>query len=321
MTTATAVETPENFVVAYQLTGNNSIFSAIYDFVQSNSGQAYSILHEILPESKQDSGTLDAILDDSLLQSLKSYNNNAGKSAGFLAHFLETVRKTAEAIKRAASVKVATVSEIYFYKVANSLPESAVQLWQKQWRMTFEELCNFKAAVKDAVEAFNGYSDSNSLHKQWAKLLAWESTEFLGCAGYMPMDAQELQRARVSFRAYCQNKQRQESAEQLHLLVAKYQKDYSAQLFNAIYAHAAVVEVAEEYRNYMADPESYCKGQAVIHSDYAEMLLENALDAALMEMLEGAELPVVYGKYIMAEFEHFILQVERETESTTSQQV
>lgn len=317
MTTATAVETPENLVVAYQLTGNNSIFSSIYDFVQSNSGQAYSILHEILPESKQDSGTLDAILDDSLLQSLKSYSNNAG----FLGHFLETVRKTAEAIKRAASVKVATVSEIYFYKVANNLPESAVKLWQKQWRMTFDELCNFKAAVKDAVEAFNCYSDSNSLHKQWAKLLAWESTEFLGCAGYMPMDAQELQRARVSFRAYCQNKQLQETAKQLRLLVAAYQKECSAQLFNAIYAHAAIVEVAEEYRSYMSDSNSYCKEQAMIHCDYAEMLLENALDAAVMELQEGAELPVVYGKYIMAEFDYFILQVERETESTTSQQV
>lgn len=317
MTTATAVETPENFVVAYQLTGNNSIFSSIYDFVQSNSGQAYSILHEILPESKQDSGTLDAIVDDSLLQSLKSYNN-AESSAGFLEHFLETVRKTAEAIKRAAGLKVATVSEIYFYKVANSLPESAVQLWQKQWRMTVDELCNFKDAVKDAVEAFNGYSDSNSLHKQWAKLLAWESTEFLGCAGYMPIDSQELQRARVSFRAYCQNKQRQDTAKQLRTLVAAYQKGCSAQLFNAIYAHAAIVEVAEEYRSYMADPESYCAGQAVTDSDTVEMLLENALDAALMEMPEGAELPVTYGKYIMAEFDYFILQVERDTESTAS---
>lgn len=315
--TTTAVETPEKLVAEYQLTGNNSIFSSIYAFVQANSRQAYSILHDILPESKQDNGTLDAILDDSLLQSLKSYNN-AESSAGFLAYFLETVRKTAEAIKRAASVKVATVSEIYFYKVANSLPESAVQLWQKQWRMTFDELCNFKAAVKDSVKAFNCYSDSNSLHKHWAKLLAWESTEFLWCAGYMPMDAQELQRARVSFMAYCQNKQRQDTAKQLRFLVAAYQKECSAQLFNAIYAHAAIVEVAQEYRNYMADPESYCKGQAVIHSDYAEMLLENALDAALMEMPEGAELPVVYGKYIMAEFDYFILQVERDTESAAS---
>ncbi|HIX69217.1 MAG TPA: hypothetical protein IAA27_00615 [Candidatus Enterococcus stercoravium] len=318
--TTTALTTPENLVVAYQLTGNNSIFSSIYDFVQSNSAQAYSILHDILPESMLDSGELSAIVDDSLLQSLKSYNN-AESSAGFLAYFLEIVRRTAEGIKRVRGVKVATVSEIYFYKVANSLPESAVQLWQKQWRMTVDELCNFKAEVNAAVAIFNSYSDSNSLHKQWAKLLAWESTEFLGCSAYMPMNQQELQRARVSFRAYCQNKQRQDTAKQLRLLVTTYQKECSAQLFNAIYDPAAVVEVAQEYRNYMADPESYCVGQAVLHSDYIEMMLENALEAAVMELPEGAELPAVYGKYIMAEFEYFILQVERETESTTSQQV
>lgn len=318
--TTTAVETPEKLVAEYQQTGSTLAFRAIYDYLQGYNELTYLTFRQILPESMLDSGELSAIVDDSLLQSLKSYNN-AESSAGFLAYFLEIVRRTAEGIKRVRGVKVATVSEIYFYKVANSLPESAVQLWQKQWRMTVDELCNFKDAVKDAVEAFNCYSDSNSLHKHWAKLLAWESTEFLGCAGYMPMDAQELQRARVSFRVYCQNKQRQDTAKQLRLLVAAYQKECSAQLFNAIYDHTAVKQVAEEYRNYMADPESYCKEQAVIHSDYAEMLLENALDAALMEMPEGAELPVTYGKYIMAEFEYFILQFERDTESTTSQQV
>lgn len=312
--TATAVETPENLVVAYQLTGNRSIFSFIYDFVQANKEQAYSILHEILPTSKQDSGTLDAILDDSLLQSLKSYNNNAGKSAGFLEHFLETVRKTAETIKRVASVKVATVSEIYFYKVANSLPESAVKLWQRQWRMTVDELCQFKDAVKSCHSIFNSYSESNSLHKQWAKLLAWESTEFLGCA-YVQKDAQELQQARASFREYYWDKRRQESAaEQLHQLVQQYHVEGNAQLFNAIYDNAAIVEVAEEYRSYMADPESYCSGQAVIHSDFIEMIIENALAAAIEELPEGAELPAEFGSYIMAEFAYFILQVEREAE-------
>ena len=40
-----------------------------------------------------------------------------------------------------------------------------------------------------------------------------------------------------------------------------------------------------------------------------------------MELPEGAELPAMYGKYIMAEFEYFIAQSERETVSTTFQQV
>lgn len=317
MTTATAVETPEKLVAEYQQTGSTLAFRAIYDYLQGYNELTYLTFRQILPESMLDSGELSAIVDDSLLQSLKSYNN-AESSAGFLAYFLEIVRRTAEGIKRVRGVKVAAVSEIYFYKVANSLQESAAKLWQKQWRMTVDDFLQFKAEVNAAVAIFNSYRESSNLHKHWAKLLAWESTEFLGCAGYMPMDAQELQRARVSFRAFCQNKQRQESAEQLLLLVAKYQKDYSAQLFNAIYAHAAIVEVAQEYRSYMSDSNSYCKGQAVIHSDYAEMLLENALDAALMEMPEGAELPAVYGKYIMAEFEHFIAMLERDTESTAS---
>lgn len=316
--TTTAVETPEKLVAEYQQTGSTLAFRAIYDYLQGYNELTYLTFRQILPESMLDSGELSAIVDDSLLQSLKSYNN-AESSAGFLAYFLEIVRRTAEGIKRVRGVKVATVSEIYFYKVANSLPESAVQLWQKQWRMTVDDFLQFKAEVNAAVAIFSSYRESsNSLHKHWAKLLAWESTEFLGCSAYMPMDAQELQRARVSFRAYCQNKQRQDTAKQLRTLVAAYQKECSAQLFNAIYDHAAVVEVAEEYRCYMADPESYCTGQDAIHSDYAEMLLENALDAAVMEMPAGAELPAVYGKYIMAEFEHFIAMSERDTESTAS---
>ena len=59
----------------------------------------------------------------------------------------------------------------------------------------------------------------------------------------------------------------------------------------------------------------------MLHSDYIEMILENALEAAVMELPEGAELPAMYGKYIMAEFEYFIAQSERETVSTTFQQV
>lgn len=109
--------------------------------------------------------------------------------------------------------------------------------------------------------------------------------------------------------------------KQLRHLVAAYQHEGNAGLYNAIADHSAIVAVADEYRNYMADPESYCVGQAVLHSDYIEMILENALEAAVMELPEGAELPAMYGKYIMAEFEYFIAQSERETVSTTFQQV
>lgn len=316
--TTTAVETPENLVVAYQQTGNNSIFSSIYDFVHSNSGQAYSILREILPESKQDSGTLGAIVDASLLQSLKSYNN-ADNSVHFLAHFLETVRKSAEAIKRAYGMKVASISEIYFYAVANSLPESTTDLWEQQWNMPADDLVEFKDKVIAVKKAFDSYSNSGEQHKHWAQLLAWESTSFLEYGSCAPTDAQELQHAKDSFFAYFANLQRQKSAaEQLHQLARQYQLEGGAQLFNAIYENAAIVEVAEEYRSYMADPESYCSGQAVIHSDFIEMIIENALEAAIEELPEGAELPAEFGSYAIAEFEYFIAMSERETESTAS---
>lgn len=319
--TTTAVETPEKLVVEYQKTGSAFVFRAIYDYLEQYCDLTFTTMQQILPETLLDSGELSVFADDSIFQAIKSYNSSDSQG-NFLSHYLATVKDCVEGVKRYLTARVCSVSEIYFYAVANSLPESATDLWEKQWRMTVDELCQFKDDVKDAVIAFSSYKDSSSLHKQWAHLLAWESTEFLGYSAYVQKDAQELQQARDSFRAYFQEKQRQESAaEQLHQLARQYQVEGGTQLFNAIYENAAIVEVAEEYRSYMADPDSYCNGQAVIYCDFIEMILENALEAAVMELPEGAELPAVYGSYIMAEFEYFILQVERETENTASKQV
>lgn len=311
--TATAVETPEKLVVEYQKTGSAFVFRAIYDYLDQYRELTFTTMQQIIPETLLDSGELNAFADDSIFQAIKSYNSSDSQ-VNFLSHYLATVKDCVAGVKRYLTARVCSVSEIYFYKVANRLPDSTADLWEQQWLMTVDELCQFKDAVKSCQSIFNRYSESNSLRKQWAKLLAWESTEFCFTA-YVQKDAQELQQARDSFREYYWDKKRQESAaEQLHQLVQQYHVEGNAQLFNAIYDNAAIVEVAEEYRSYMADPESYCRGQAVIHSDFIEMIIENALAAAIEELPEGAELPAEFGSYVMAEFEYFIQQVEREAE-------
>lgn len=271
--TTTAVETPEKLVVEFQQTGSPLVFSSIYDYLQANQELIYNTLHEILPESMLDRGAVNAITDYSLYQSLERYDNTES-TTGFIAYFFEHLKQSAKCIKRAKGVRVCSVSEIYFYNLANNLPESASDLWEKQWRMSKEGLSQFRNSVGVAVTTFESYSKSSPLHRRLAKLLAWESTEFMGSSAYMPMNAQELQEARESFREFYANKQLEEA------ITAFQSGELSA--FSTIMNHRELAEERKSMQVALSNPLFQCYK----HEPLAAGEIDAVLDASLLDALE-----------------------------------
>ena len=271
--TTTAVETPEKLVVEFQQTGSPLVFSSIYDYLQANQETIYNTLHEILPESMLDRWELRAFVDDSIIQSLKSYND-AESQMGFLEHFLLTVSQTAEAAKRCLTMKVCSLSDIHIYKIANHLKESAVKLWQKQWRMTADDLFQFKAEIQSVMAVYDCYSKSSPLHQRWAKLLAWESTEFLGIPAGISVDQQELQEARQSFREFYGNKQLEEA------ITAFQSGKLSA--FSTIMNHRELAEERKAMQEQLSNPLFQCYE----HEPLTAGEIDAVLDASLLDALE-----------------------------------
>ena len=288
--TTTALETPEKLVAEYQQTGSPLTFRAIYDYLQGYNELTYLTFRQIMPESMLDRGELRAFVDDSIIQSLKSYNDTESQ-VGFLAHFLLTVSQTAEAAKRCLTMNVCALSDIHIYKIANHLKESAVKLWQKQWRMTADELFQFKAEIKSVMAVYDCYSKSSPLHQRLAKLLAWESTEFLGSPAGISVDQQELQEARESFREFYSNKLLEEA------ITAFQSGQLSA--FSSILHHRELAEERKSMQEHLSDPLFQCYE----HEPLAAGEIDAVLDASLMDALETWQ----NGQRVADSFSTFVL--------------
>ena len=301
--TTTAVETPEKLVAEYQQTGSTLAFRAIYDYLQGYNELTYLTFRQILPESMLDRGELRAFVDDSIIQSLKSYND-AESQVGFLGHFLLTVSQTAEAAKRCLTMKVCSLSDIHIYKTANQLQESAVKLWQKQWRMTADELFQFKAEVQSVMAVYDCYSKSSPLHQRWAKLLAWESTEFLGIPAGISVDQQELQEARQSFREFYGNKQLEEA------ITAFQSGKLSA--FSTIMNHRELAEERKAMQEHLSDPLFQCYE----HEPLTAGEIDAVLDASLLDALEtwqkGQRVADSFSTFVLCKWQ--VIGYQKETE-------
>lgn len=311
--------TAENGTTAELVADYQQSVGALYTRLNEQKATAFRIMQEILPDTLASTADLEATFDGSAWEAVHSVSSD---SSNFLQRFFEILKRNAAGIRRARTTAgpVFSLSDFCILKAANSLPESARDLWEQQWQLSVDAREELAMTMRQLQESFTEYSRNSTLHHCWASLLLQEATAD-NCGDLPETEVErccreaELDRAAISFRSFHQLKQKGHQADQLSQLVQRYQAEGSVQLYNVIYDNAAIVEVADEYRCYMADPDSYCSGQAVIHCDFIEMILENALEATVMELPEGAELPAVYGSYIMAEFDYFILQAERETES------
>lgn len=312
-----ANRTTAKLAVKYQQTDNGlPTLGALYALLNEQKSAAFMLMREILPDTLASTSELETIFDGSIWEVVQSENP---VSINSLQNFFKIIKHNAAGIRRARTTAgpVLSVSDFCLLKAANSLPESVRDLWEKHWQLSVDDREELAVTMQQLQESFSEYSKSCTLHKRWSSLLIQEATT----GGHRELPKAEFAKAAISFQAFHCQKQQEHQTAKLCQLVQQYQVEGSAQLFAAIYDNATVVKVAEEYRNYMSDPESYCSGQEMIHGEIIEMIIENALVGTLEGLPYGAELSVEFGSYIMAEFEYFIRMEERETEIPVSQQV
>lgn len=154
MTTG-SITTPENLVMEYQQTGSTLVFSSIYDFIEGHRRHTYTILRKILPESLLDNAEIDAIVDDSLLRSVHSYNE-ADSSVEFLSYFLETAKQTAGAFKRVITARRATLAE------STALSQLVAEYQRENSVTLYKAIAKHPAIVAVAEEYCNYMNDPTS---------------------------------------------------------------------------------------------------------------------------------------------------------------
>ncbi len=298
--------TTATLAVKYPQTLNGpSTLRTLYALLNEQKSATFILMREILPDTLASTSELEIIFDGSAWEVVQS-ESLAGSN--FLKRFFEIVKHNAAGIRRARTTAgpVFSVTDFFLFKVANCLPDSASVLWENQWALSVDNREELAVTMQLLRESFIEYTKSSTLHKRWALLLMQKATE----VKHNEMPETEFFRAASSFHAFHLRKQQECQAAKLRQLVQRYQVEGSAHLFDAIYDDAAVVKVADEYRNYMADPDSYCLGHDVLHTDFIEMIIDNGLEAALEEFAEGAEFPTELGRNILAEFEYFVRMEE-----------
>lgn len=278
---------------------------------------ALTLMQVILPNTLASTAELSA---SSICEALQTDYSDA---CSLLKCFFKIVKHNAAGIRRARTTAgpIFSVSDFCLLKAANSLPESARDLWEKQWLLSVDDREKQAVTMQQLRESFNEYCKSSTLHMRWGSLLIQEALtdscgELTETEEERCFHAAEFNRSAVSFRAFYrqnrQEEQQKEQREELSQLLHAFQNNGSLKQYNALAEHAAVARVKAEYYSYMLDAESYCGTQEMLDSDSIEMLLGSALVEAADAWADGAGFPALYGQHIMAEFEYYIATNERE---------